>query len=180
MGLHVQRVGGDIDETRWPDEPVREYVQRLAHEKARVGRADARAAGLIVVAGDTVVALGEQIFGKPQDAADAQRMLSALSDRSHTVHTAVAVHDHRQCHVECVDSIVTFMPLTPAMIAAYWASGEPQDKAGAYGIQGRGGRFMAHLQGSFSAVMGLPVYETANLLTACGLDVCSVTTEAAL
>lgn len=169
LGLNVIRVMGDIDETRHDAEPVCDFVQRLAIGKAEQGRLDPHAEGMVIVAGDTVVALDEKVFGKPADADDAVRMLLALSDRKHSVHSAVAVHDGATCHVQLVSSSVTFMPISPAMAKAYWRTGEPADKAGAYGIQGKGGRFVAHLDGSFSAVMGLPVFETANLLAACGL-----------
>ncbi|MEO0575860.1 MAG: Maf family protein [Pseudomonadota bacterium] len=169
LGLDVTLVTGDIDETRAAGEPVRDYVRRLAAGKAAQGRLDRRADQLTLVAGDTVVALGDTVFGKPADADDAIRMLCALSDREHSVHSAVAVDDGSVCRVQLVSSTVTFMPISRAMAQAYWETGEPADKAGAYGIQGKGGRFVAHLAGSFSAVMGLPVFETANMLAAAGL-----------
>ncbi|MEM9172774.1 MAG: Maf family protein [Pseudomonadota bacterium] len=170
LGLSIQVVHPDIDETQQAEESVIEYVTRMALEKASAGRA-LTDSPLPLVAGDTVVALGEQVFGKPVDRDDAVRMLVELGGRTHSVHTSVAV-DY-DCNVACsvVSSAVTFMRISEATAAAYWDSGEPADKAGAYGIQGLGARFVEHLAGSYSAVMGLPVHETANLLSDCGIEI---------
>jgi septum formation protein len=114
------------------------------------------------------VALGDELFGKPSDQADATRMLGRLAGRTHTVWTAVAVTDGERERVELCRSLVTFRALAPEEIAAYWRTGEPADKAGAYGIQGRGAQFIADLRGSYSGVVGLPLFETARLLTLFG------------
>ncbi len=110
------------------------------------------------------------MFAKPRDQADAARILSRLSGRTHSVFTAVAVADEQRERVELCHSEVTFRVLAPEEIAAYWRTGEPADKAGAYAIQGRGAQFVAGLRGSYSGVMGLPLFETARLLTLFGCE----------
>lgn len=117
-----------------------------------------------VLAADTAVALGEEVFGKPADQADGLRMLARLAGRTHSVWTGVAVTDGQRERVELSHSQVTFRTLAPAEIAAYWSTGEPLDKAGGYAIQGQGAQFITDLQGSYSGVMGLPLFETARLL----------------
>jgi septum formation protein len=124
-----------------------------------------------VLAADTTVALDDEIFGKPANPAEAQRMLAALSGRRHRVLTAVAVQLDERFEMAVNESFVTFAPLEPERIAAYAASGEPLDKAGAYGIQGRAGAFVLRLEGSYTGVMGLPLYETAELLRLFGVMV---------
>lgn len=172
LGLAVVRVGSDVDEARLQGESVTDYVARLAREKAASGRADDKAAGLCVVAGDTAVATAEQIHDKPLDLATASATLRALSGQWHEVHTSVAVDvPERATQVRVVTSRVKFRDLRDSEIAAYWATGEPEDKAGAYGIQGLGGIFVERLEGSYSAVMGLPVFETAELLAQVGVTV---------
>lgn len=154
-----------IDENALPDEPPRAYVERLARAKAQAGLAaldavpDAR-----VLGADTTVVLDGRILGKPADRADALATLQALSGRSHEVLTAVALASRERLLSQVVTSQVTFRPLSQAEIEAYWASGEPQDKAGSYAIQGLAAVFVSHLQGSYSAVVGLPLCETAALL----------------
>ena len=160
-----------IDETVRPDEPPLDYVCRMAAEKARAGFIHASAAAsqssgdsasdsgearFIVLGADTAVVVDSQILGKPANAGDAGRMLRLLSGRSHTVISAVAATD------------VVFRGLTDAEIAAYCATGEPADKAGAYAIQGLGALFVKELRGSYSGVVGLPLLETAELLAAFG------------
>lgn len=124
-----------------------------------------------VLCSDTTVALGNTIYGKPADAADAQRMLSALVGQTHKVLTAVAVGGtkNRQ-HCVC-ESEVTFAALSDSEVRVYVASGEPLDKAGAYAVQGRAAAFISHMSGSYSGIMGLPLYETAKLLRACGFKI---------
>jgi septum formation protein len=117
---------------------------------------------------DTTVALGNTILGKPADAADATRMLRLLSGQSHTVFTAVAIGWGAQTVQACSESTVTFATLSEADIADYVATGEPMGKAGAYGVQGRAATFIAHISGSYSGIMGLPLFETAQLLRALG------------
>ena len=159
-----------IDETPLPSEPAVDYVRRLACAKAQVGLASLAAPGAAVVLGaDTSVVLDGRILGKPQDRADALAMLTALSGHTHEVLTAVALANSQRCEVRVVSSQVSFRTLSAAEIEAYWASGEPQDKAGSYAIQGLGAVFVADLHGSFSAVVGLPLCETAALLADFGI-----------
>ena len=159
-----------IDETPLPSEPAVDYVRRLACAKAQVGLASLAAPGAAVVLGaDTSVVLDGRILGKPQDRADALAMLAALSGQTHEVLTAVALANNQRCEVRVVSSQVSFRTLSTAEIEAYWASGEPQDKAGSYAIQGLGAVFVADLHGSFSAVVGLPLCETAALLADFGI-----------
>ncbi len=155
------------------DEAVREreapltYVKRLARAKAVAGVQAMRAQQLVarpVLAADTTVCLGRTILGKPEDAADARRMLSLLSGKTHRVLTAIAVANGNSVKLAVSDSRVRFANLARRDIDAYIATREPFDKAGAYGIQGFAGAFVAHLSGSFSGVMGLPVYEISILL----------------
>jgi septum formation protein len=124
-----------------------------------------------VLAADTTVALASEILGKPSDKADAERMLKLLSGTQHRVLTAVAVKFEDQSRMEVSESFVTFTTLDEARIAAYVACGEPFDKAGAYGIQGRAGAFVERLEGSYTGVMGLPLFETARLLREFGVTV---------
>jgi len=124
-----------------------------------------------VLAADTTVALASEILGKPADKADAERMLKLLSGTQHRVLTAVAVKFEDQTRMEVSESFVTFTPLDEARITAYVASGEPFDKAGAYAIQGRAGAFIERLEGSYTGVMGLPLFETARLLREFGVTV---------
>ena len=143
------------------------YVKRLAHAKATAGMRAMHAQQLSarpVLAADTTVCLGRTILGKPEDAADARRMLLLLSGKTHRVLTAIAVARDKSIRLAVSDSHVTFAALTDREIDAYIATHEPFDKAGAYGIQGRAGAFVAYLSGSFSGVMGLPVHETSILL----------------
>ncbi|PIA71963.1 Maf family protein [Pseudomonas sediminis] len=159
-----------IDETPLPDEPPAAYVERLAREKARAGllalgeRKDA-----VVLGADTAVVLDGRILGKPADFAESRAMLQALSGRSHQVMTAVALVGGDREVARVVSSEVSFRPISEAEIEAYWASGEPCDKAGSYGIQGLAAVFVNRLQGSYSAVVGLPLCETAELLGEFGI-----------
>jgi len=157
----------DVDETPFPDEPALQYVQRIARTKAEVaGRMmiSRRLPMRLILAADTTVVLNGTILGKPTDNADAVRMLRQLSGSTHEVLTAVAVTDGRDLQETLSKSEVTFRALDEPEIARYVASGEPLDKAGAYAIQGRAALFVANLSGSYSGVMGLPLYETALLL----------------
>ena len=157
----------DLDESRHAGESPRDYVLRLAREKASAGAATSN--DLPVLAADTTVAIGEEIFGKPRDETDAVRMLAALSGRSHGVLTAVALANEGRIETAISETRVTFRALGEAECRNYWASGEPADKAGAYAIQGFGAVFIARLEGSYSGVMGLPLCETAALLDAAGV-----------
>ncbi len=140
---------------------------RLAREKA--AHAVALGGDLPVLAADTTVAIGDKIFGKPRDQDEAVRMLSELSGRSHAVLTAVALASDGRLEAVVSETRVTFRNLSVAECRDYWASGEPRDKAGAYAIQGYGAVFVARLEGSYSGVMGLPLFETAALLDSAGV-----------
>ena len=158
----VQLVPG-IEEQRRPQEGAEHYVSRLAREKAQAGVALAPL-DLPVLGADTIVVLNGEVLEKPRDAAHAAEMLSRLSGQAHQVMTAVALADKQQTLDCLVVTEVTFRPLSAQDIAAYVASGEPLDKAGAYGIQGLGGCFVRKINGSYHAVVGLPLVETYELL----------------
>ena len=150
------------------------YVQRVAALKldAAVQRLQRRALpqGLVLCA-DTTVALGRTIYGKPADARDAQRMLGELAGKTHRVLTAIAAQRGRQRGVALSVSRVRFAPMSARQIRDYVASGEPLGKAGAYAVQGRAAQFIAHISGSYSGIMGLPMFETAQLLRTLGLKI---------
>lgn len=157
----------EVDESVHPGEPPRDYVRRVALDKALHAFSYVRDRQLVarpVLSADTTVALGERILGKPADATEASEMLAALSGQVHEVLTAVVVIDGHDIRQMLSVSRVHFMELSVETIDRYVASGEPFDKAGAYGIQGHAGIFVAEMQGSFTGIMGLPVHETACLL----------------
>ncbi|WP_313085600.1 Maf family protein [Pseudomonas sp.] len=158
-----------IDEAPEAAEAPEAYVQRLAREKALAGLAQATDATACVLGADTTVVLNGRILGKPADRADALAMLQALSGREHQVMTAVALADAHRCVVRLVTTRVRMRTIPVAQAEAYWASGEPQDKAGGYAIQGWGAVFVSAVEGSYSAVVGLPLCETAQLLEAFGV-----------
>ena len=153
-----------VDERRHDAEAPEAYVQRLAREKAR--DVAGRHPGAVVLGADTVVIRAGKILGKPQDQADARQMLLSLSGTWHQVASAVTLWQGQREQTALSLSEVQFRELTEAEIQAYWSSGEPRDKAGAYAIQGLGALFVRQLRGSYSGVMGLPIYETAALLQA--------------
>lgn len=163
---HVVQVAR-IDEAVRPGEAPRAYVERLAREKALAVLA--RHPRLPVLAADTAVVLDGIICGKPRDRADGTGMLARLSGRAHEVLTAVALAHRHGVTVRTSRSCVRFRALAAAEIEAYWASGEPHDKAGAYAVQGLAAVFVESLEGSYSGVMGLPLFETAELLRAAGI-----------
>lgn len=163
---HIIR-GADIDESVWPGELPRRYVARMAREKALA--IQRRGEALPVLAADTTVVLDGQIHGKPADREEGLQMLARLSGRTHLVLTAVALAQASRLRVRLSASAVTFRTLTPEERAAYWETGEPRDKAGAYGIQGYGAVLIRCLTGSHSGVMGLPLKETADLLRLAGI-----------
>jgi len=161
----------DIPEHRQPGERAGEYVRRVAREKAGAGLLQVVAApGAVVLGADTEVVLDDEVFGKPRDTDDAAAMLRRLSGRTHQVISAVSVVSAAREAQVVSESLVTVAPLHDDDIAAYLASGEWEGKAGAYGIQGRAQVLIAHLAGSFSGVMGLPLYETAKLLREFGIE----------
>jgi septum formation protein len=159
----------DVDETRFPHEAAEDYVRRLAAAKSRlaadrflssaVKNPSQNSGAAIVIAADTIVVVDGEIFGKPANAADARRMLLALSDRTHEVLTALSLAKipggPEALHVE--STVVSFVPLSEKDVDDYIATGEPFDKAGAYGIQGIGGRFIWRIEGCYFNVMGLPL-----------------------
>ncbi|VVP71627.1 Maf-like protein YhdE [Pseudomonas fluorescens] len=165
IGVPFTATSADIDETPLTHESPLAYVERLARGKAAAGRdCVASDAPFCVLGADTAVVLDGKILGKPVDEADACAMLKLLSGHEHEVLTAIALLDGERCESRVVRSVVRFRPIASEEAAAYWASGEPRDKAGGYGIQGLGAVFVAGLNGSYSAVVGLPLCETAELL----------------
>lgn len=152
----------DVDETPRAGESPRDYVERLAVEKAQA--VAALRPGEVVVGADTTVVVDGRILEKPRDAADAAAMLRALSGRAHEVLTGVAVVASGRIRTGVESTLVWFDPLSDADIAHYVASGEPMDKAGAYGIQGWASRFIPRIEGSYANVVGLPVQLVARLL----------------
>lgn len=169
LGFQLERVHADIDESVHDGEDAASYTQRLAREKAAAGWGIAQALGLPprpLLSADTTVVLDGEIFGKPTDADDAYRMLRAFSGRTHQVLTSVAIRLHDRVEIATSSTDVTFKTLSDAEIERYIDTGEPFDKAGAYGIQGKASIFVQHIAGSFTGVVGLPVFETAQLLAA--------------
>lgn len=169
VGLNPEVQASDVDETPEPAEDPVAYGQRVASAKAA-----ASPSPLLVLAADTVVAKDGVIFGKAVDEADARRMLRALSGQLHHVHTAVALRPDLHASIESivVSTEVRFRALTDGEISRYVASGEPMDKAGAYGIQGLGGALVASVRGSYTNVVGLPLEETLALLSRRGIMPC--------
>jgi len=175
IGVDFSVLDVDVLEQRMRGESPHDYVSRVARDKARAGLASLdhanqdqanqnRASDAIVLGADTEVVLDDEVFGKPQDADDAAAMLRRLSGRTHEVISVVwLVGAAREECAVCI-SQVRFAPLDESTVATYVATGEPFGKAGAYAIQGRGAALVEHLQGSYSGVMGLPVFETARLL----------------
>lgn len=184
IGVSFRLIGAELDETPMAGEAPAGYVSRLALAKADAGwqrsrdlcdMRDARdmrdMRDAPVLAADTAVVLDGRILGKPQDKTDAATMLLELSGRTHQVLTAVAVRSAAGNEVKISESWVAFRPVDAAEAAAYWNTGEPRDKAGGYAIQGYAAVFIADLKGSYSGVMGLPLFETAALLNAAGVAI---------
>lgn len=170
IGVPFSLVSASIDETPRATETPEDYVQRLAREKALAGLAAIEDSTACVLGADTTVVLDQHILGKPVSQEDAIATLLALSNREHRVMTAVALADRNGCEVRLVTSHVRFRSIERDEALKYWKSGEPQDKAGSYAIQGWGAVFVSGLRGSYSAVVGLPLCETAQLLDAYGID----------
>jgi len=184
IGVRFRVLTIEVDERFLAGEAADAYVRRLAEKKALAGAAQlagsarggapapGQAGGLpqaVVLGADTAVVVDGRIFGKPADGADGVRMLTELSGRVHHVLTAIALATASGLHTRLSQSEVTFREISTAEARAYWLTGEPCDKAGGYAIQGRGAVFVAALNGSFSGVMGLPLFETAVLLDAVGV-----------
>ncbi len=167
IGIPHAVQGADIDEAVQAGETPADYVVRMACAKASAVRA--RGGTLPVLAADTTVVIDGAILAKPQDRGDALAMLGRLSGRTHQVLTAVALATAAGVAFRLSTSEVRMRRLTPRECAAYWDTGEPRDKAGGYAIQGRGALFIEHLSGSYSGVMGLPLFETGELLAAAGI-----------
>jgi septum formation protein len=167
LGLNISVKGVAVDESPLHDESPLQMVLRLAQQKAAAAVVDA---GILVLGADTVVVLDEQVLGKPRDEADAVAMLLSLSGRRHQVLTGVALKSQQKIHLAHSVTDVQFREIGRDEAALYWQSGEPADKAGAYGIQGLGGQFVEAIEGSYSGVVGLPVFETAALLKLAGID----------
>jgi septum formation protein len=169
LGVDFHVVAADIEEQARPGEKPGDFVLRMAHEKAlevmqKVG------SSLPVLGSDTAVILNGQILGKPQNRSDAIGMLSSLSGKTHEVYSAVAVAvSETEIHEALNVTKVTFSNLEPDWIDSYCNSGDPMDKAGAYGVQGRAAEKISRIEGSFYGVMGLPLYETAQLLKSAGV-----------
>ena len=174
MGIDCVVMPADIDESQLANEAPTDYVLRLAKQKALAiqdklqAQLNGQHAEMPILAADTTVAMGNSIFGKPEDDADAKQMLKKLSGAPHQVHTAVAVIFNQQIELALNTTLVEMMPLSDAMIEAYIASNEHADKAGSYAIQGLAGNWIKRIDGSYSGVMGLPVHETAMLLKKLG------------
>jgi septum formation protein len=177
MGIESHVMPADIDETQLLGESPTDYVLRLAGQKAcfvaencHQKRLNLSLLDLPILAADTTVALGDVIFGKPTNDAEAVAILNTLSNKTHQVHTAIALWVKGRVQLALSTTQVTMMPLTDAMIASYIATGEHRDKAGSYGIQGLAGSWIAHINGSYTGVMGLPMYETMQLLNQNGFN----------
>lgn len=170
IGVPFRVVGASVDEVPITHEAPDSYVARLAAAKADAGWELAQELGQApVLAADTAVVLGAKILGKPADRLEAEDMLRQLSGRSHHVLTAVALRTSSGLDARISRSLVTFRAIDDAEARAYWETGEPVDKAGAYAVQGRAAVFIKELRGSYSGVMGLPLFETAQLLAAAGV-----------
>ncbi|MFT6193394.1 MAG: septum formation protein [Cognaticolwellia sp.] len=168
LGYDFVCAPADLDETVLSAEKPEQYVARLALAKACV-IAKQYADDVVVLGSDTSVVFGQHILGKPESLTDCLTMLNMLSGRTHQVITAIAAVKGERIDVVVVSTEVDFKNLTEQEIKRYWQTGEPQDKAGAYGIQGIAGQFVKQIRGSYSAVVGLPLYETAQLLSAFGV-----------
>lgn len=172
IGLTCETLPADIDETQHINEPPVSYVMRLAQQKAEacLHRLTTEQRVYPVLAADTTVVLAGIVLGKPEDDNDARRILKALSGSVHEVHTAVALAFNNEIEVVLSTTVVEMMALSAAQIDAYIATGEHRDKAGSYGIQGVAGAWIKGIEGSYTGVMGLPLYETAALLRKHGVS----------
>jgi len=172
LGVQFRLLGVDVAECRLEGELPSEMVVRLALQKAHAGlRALGGESAIPVLGADTAVVLAGEVLGKPKGREDGLGMLEKLSGRHHEVYTGIAAITGQQSHHTVNVTRVTFRPVTLVERIAYWDSGEPEDKAGGYAIQGLGAVFVSRLEGSYSGVMGLPLFETAELLAHFGIDV---------
>lgn len=171
IGVQVEVAPVDIDETPHAGESAEAYVARLAIAKAQTGAAQSGSAALPTLGSDTAVVCDGRILGKPEDEAHAFAMLKSLSARRHEVLTSVAVAGPQGTLETTVSTAVHMREISDAEISAYWRTGEPADKAGGYAIQGLASVFVTRIEGSYSAVVGLPLFETAQLLTRQGVAI---------
>ena len=169
LGLEFETLQVDLDESRQGAETPARMVTRLASEKARKARSLA-VAEYPVLAADTVVAMGDRVFGKPVSREDALDMLGQLSGNTHEVYTGVALNAGGSTRVSLSITRVQFRRVERQEAIAYWNSGEPTDKAGAYAIQGLGASFVRAIRGSYTGVVGLPMFETITLLQGAGIN----------
>ena len=169
IGIDPDVIPADLDESIHAGESPADYVLRLAREKAIT--VASQYADAIVLSADTAVVLGEHIFGKPESLEHAVQMLQLLSGNTHQVLSAVAVSCNGCCSSRTVVSRVTFRAIEMDEIHRYWETGEPCDKAGSYAVQGLGAVFIRSIEGSYSAIMGLPLFETTELLADCGIRI---------
>ncbi|MGI9247363.1 MAG: Maf family protein [Woeseiaceae bacterium] len=172
LGLTFVVAVVDVDERRLPHETAEQMVLRLA-----LAKAEAAASAHFVIGADTAVIAGDKIFGKPQDQEEAVAMLLSLAGRGHCVLTGVALLGPQGVQTALSATEVYFREISRDEAVAYWQSGEPRDKAGAYGIQGLGGIFVERIEGSYSGVVGLPIYETTQLLQNAGIGVLTKQTD---
>lgn len=170
LGVVFSHAGVDIDESPLAGEAAADMVQRVTRSKAEASVKSGNR-HLPVLAADTIVVLDGKIFGKPESQNHALDMLSSLSGRTHQVMTAVVLIVNEKLHAVMSTTEVCFREIHPDEALAYWQSGEPQGKAGAYAVQGRGGIFVASICGSYSGVVGLPVFETERLLREADIDI---------
>jgi len=168
IGIPHEVMPADVDERYLPHEEPAAHAERLAREKAEA--VAARVGDALVIAADTIVVIDGQVLGKPRDTGEAVRMLRRLSNRAHTVHTAVAVRHLDRARSAVESPRVTFRSLDEARIESYVATGEPMDKAGAYGIQGFGATLVSGIEGDYFAVMGLPLHRLILLLEELGVE----------
>lgn len=165
LAVHFELVKADVDETQYPGELATDYVLRLAISKAKAGfEVQSSSERLPVLGADTIVVVDGEVLGKPKDQHDFLRMMRLLSGRQHQVYTAIALVSGDKVLSDTVKTDVWFSALTETQMLEYWQSGEPADKAGGYGIQGLASRFIPKITGSYFAVVGLPLYETDQLL----------------
>ena len=163
INVQFEHINVEVDEIQKINENTHHYVQRLALEKAQAGLKKNHQQG-VVLGADTIIICENVVMEKPVDKQHAQQMMELLSANTHHVLTAVALANAEKEVVKLVKTEVTFKTLTEQEISDYWETGEPCDKAGGYGIQGIAGQFVTHISGSYSAVVGLPLYETAELI----------------
>ena len=170
LGVKFSVSAPNIDESWKVDEKPTDLAIRLAEEKAETCLQTSTDSNAVILASDTIVSVEEEIFGKPKDRKDAIKMLVRLSSNTHRVLTAVSVKGQSRSKTICSETFVSFRTISSTEANRYWDTGEPRDKAGAYAIQGFGAVFIESINGSYSGVMGLPLFETAELLREFGID----------